>query len=313
MAILDIRQRTGYMFLALLVGHVVLISSQVNTRRGIPLLEAAVFGAFAEVQRGASAALGAVSATWDGYIALRGVRSENAELRRELDQLRIRLQQEQATAAEARTLQTLLEMKQSTPLPTQAAAVIAGGASPDFRTITIDKGTLSGLQADMAVVAPAGVVGRVIMAGGLASKVQLLIDRNAAAGVVVERSRAQGVVVGLGTGRLRMDYVPGSADVQAGDMVVTSGIDGIYPKGFVVGQIESVKRGVGEYSGVIVRPAVDFQGLESVLVVTAPGAPAAEVSVSDGTPPPATAAPARPAAPAAPGTSADAPAQGRDD
>lgn len=310
MAILDIRQRTGYLFLALLLGHVVLISSQVNTRRGVPLLEAAVFGAFAEVQRAASGVLTGATTAWDGYIALRGVRSENAGLRRELDQLRIRLQQEQATAAEARTLQQLLGMKQATPLPTEAAAVIAGGASPDFRTITIDKGTFSGLKTDMAVVAPAGVVGRVIMAGGLASKVQLLIDRNAAAGVVVERSRAQGVVVGLGTGRLRMDYVPGSADVQPGDMVVTSGIDGIYPKGFVVGQIESVKRGAGEYSGVIVRPAVDFQGLESVLVVTAPPSPAEVEAPAVQPAAPAAAKPATPV-PVAPGT--QAPAQGRDD
>ena len=106
--------------------------------------------------------------------------------------------------------------------------------------MTIDKGTSDGLRPDMAVIAPAGVVGRVIMPTRRASKVQLLIDRNAAAGALVERSRAQGVVVGTGTDRLRMDYVSGTADIKVGDRVVTSGIDGIYPKGFVIGQIESI-------------------------------------------------------------------------
>src|ERR1041384_2409821 len=96
------------------------------------------------------------------------------------------------------------------------------------------------------VFAPAGVVGRVIQPSGRASKVQLLIDRNAAAGALIERTRAQGVVIGSGADDLRMEYVPGSADVKVGDTVVTSGIDGIYPKGFVIGQIQSWRRGSGQ-------------------------------------------------------------------
>jgi rod shape-determining protein MreC len=151
--------------------------------------------------------------------------------------------------------------------------VIAGGASPEFRTMTIDKGTSEGVRPNMAVIAPAGMVGRVIQPSARASKVQLLIDRNAAAGALIERTRAQGVVIGTGTDELRMDYVAGSADVKTGDVVVTSGIDGIYPKGFVIGQIQSVRRGAGEYSAIVIRPAVDFTTLEAVLIVlTAPTA-----------------------------------------
>jgi rod shape-determining protein MreC len=134
----------------------------------------------------------------------------------------------------------------------------------------IDKGTGDGLRSDMAVIAPAGVVGRVIQPISRASKVQLLIDRNAAAGALIERTRAQGVVVGTGGDELRMDYVSGSADVKAGDVVVTSGIDGIYPKGFVLGQIQSVQRGAGGYSAIVIKPAVDFTSLEAVLVVLTP-------------------------------------------
>jgi rod shape-determining protein MreC len=122
----------------------------------------------------------------------------------------------------------------------------------------------------MAVLAPAGVVGRIIQPSARASKVQLLIDRSAAAGAIIERTRAQGVVVGTGADELRMDYVAGSADVKAGDVVVTSGIDGIYPKGFVIGQIQSVRRGAGEFSAIVIRPAVDFTSLEAVLIVLTP-------------------------------------------
>jgi rod shape-determining protein MreC len=122
----------------------------------------------------------------------------------------------------------------------------------------------------MAVIAPAGVVGRVIQPSARAAKVQLLIDRNAAAAGLVERSRAQGIVEGTGAERLNMSYISGTADLKVGDRVVTSGIEGIYPKGFVIGQIESIQRGAGEYTTVAIRPAVDFSSLEAVLVVVTP-------------------------------------------
>lgn len=274
MALLDIRQRTGYLFIAVTVGHVVLISAQVNTERGIPVLEAATFGAFAEVQRGASSVIGSAMTSWGNYLALQDVRTDNERLRREVSGLQIALQQERAQAQQSRTLEQLLELRAQANLATVAAGVIAGSASPDFRTLTINKGTADGLHSDMAVIAPAGVVGRIITPTARAAKVQLLIDRNAAAGALVERSRAQGVVEGTG-GDLRLNYVSGTADIKVGDVVVTSGIDGIYPKGFVVGQIESVERSSGAFGAIVVRPAIDFSSLEAVLVVVSP-APAAE-------------------------------------
>jgi len=270
MAVIDIRRRTGYLFLAVIVGHVILISTQVTTKRGVPMLGAAVFGIFSEVQRGANTVATSVRSGWQDYFALRQVRSENEQLKQQLGELRVRLQEERGLAQQTQSLQKLLDLKTSTTLSTTAASVIAGGASPEFRTITIDRGTGDGLRADMAVLAPAGVVGRIIQPSARASKVQLLIDRSAAAGAIIERTRAQGVVVGTGADELRMDYVAGSADVKAGDVVVTSGIDGIYPKGFVIGQIQSVRRGAGEFSAIVIRPAVDFTSLEAVLIVLTP-------------------------------------------
>jgi rod shape-determining protein MreC len=267
MALLDIRQRTGYLFIALSVAHILLISAQVNTQRGVPVLEAITFGAFAEIQRAATSVIGGVRTSWSDYLALQTVRSDNEQLRQEVAQLQIALQQQRALAQQSRTLAELLKLREQVQLDTVAAGVIAGSASPDFRTITIDKGKTDGLRPDMAVVAPAGVVGRIITPSARAAKVQLLIDRNAAAGAIIERSRSQGVAEGTGSD-LRLNYVSGTADVQSGDVVVTSGIDGIYPKGFVIGQIESVERVAGGFGAIVIRPVVDFSAIEAVLVVT---------------------------------------------
>ena len=281
MSLLDIRQRTGYLFLAVTIAHIILISAQVNTRRGVPMLEAVTFGLFAEVQRVASSGIASVQDSWEGYFALQRVREENERLRHEVGQLQIRLQEERALAGQSRSLQELLELRKGVQLSTTAATVIAGGAQAEFRTITIDKGTEDGLRPDMAVISPAGVVGRVIIPSARAAKVQLLIDRNAAAAAVVRRSRSQGVVVGTGTDRLRMEYVSSAADIKIGDEVVTSGIEGIYPdalaageypRGFVIGQIESIERDGGTFSSIVVKPAVDFASVETVLVVLTPAA-----------------------------------------
>jgi rod shape-determining protein MreC len=269
-ALLDIRQRAGYLFLAVTLGHILLISAQVNSRGGVPLLEAVTFGVLAEVQRGASAALSSVRSVWSGYIGLRQVHSENARLVRELEEVQVALQQQRALADRTRSLERLLELRDRSKLTTTAAEIIAAGASPDFRTLTIDKGSGDGINADMAVIAPAGVVGRVVMPSARAAKIQLLIDRNAAAGALVERSRAQGVVAGSGDELLSLQYVPEVADVMVGDLVVTSGIDGIYPKGYVIGRIESVEKSGGSFKNIAVRPAVDFTSIEEVLVVLTP-------------------------------------------
>ena len=274
MPALDLRLRSSsYLFLAVVVAQLVLISAQVSTKTGMPILQAVAFGMVAEVQRVGATATGAVGDLWTGYFELRGLRGENERLNRELGQTRIALQQERALAQRSRNLEQLLDLRSRVAVETTAADVIAAAATPEFRTVTISKGTQAGLRPDMAVISPAGVVGRIIVPSAHAAKVQLLIDLNAAAGALIERSRAQGVVVGTGTGTLRLDFVSGSAEIQTGDTVITSGIDGIYPKGFVIGRVEKVERSGGSYGAITVRPAVDFSMLEEVLIVLTPPLP----------------------------------------
>lgn len=272
MPALDVRRRSGYLFLAVLIAQIVIISAQVSTRSGTPALEALALGLFSEVQRVGSAAVRGVREAWTGYVDLRGARAENDALLRQLRDARIALQQERALAQRTRGLQQLLELREQIAVSTAAANVIGAAATPDFRTITIDKGTGGGLRPDMAVIAPSGVVGRVVVPSARAAKVQLLIDRNAAAGALIERTRAQGVVLGTGDGYLELDYLSGMVDIVPGDTVVTSGIDGIFPKGFVIGWVDEVERSGSTYKRVTVRPAVDFSRLEEVLVVLTPPA-----------------------------------------
>jgi rod shape-determining protein MreC len=270
MALADLSQRPGILLGAALALHVALISLQVTTQTGVTVFHAVVFGGVAEGQRAASGAVGGVRGLWDGYLDLRQVRAENEALRGEVGALQIALQQQRVAAERAEAFRRLLEFREHTALATTGAEVIGTSASPEFRTITIDKGTREGVAANLAVMAPGGVVGRVTLPSARASLVQLLVDRNAAAGALIERTRVQGIVVGVGDGSLRMDFVATTGDVKAGDLIVTSGIDGLYPKGFAIGTVERVDRGDGLYHVISVRPAVDVSRLEEVLVVLTP-------------------------------------------
>ena len=282
MALLDVRRRSGYLFLAVIVGHVILISAQVNSRSGVPVLEQVTFGVVAEAQRGLSKGVSGIRRVWQRYVWLRGVEAQNADLRRQLDEVRVQYQEQRALANRATHLEDVLSLRDHSKLQTAVAEVIASSASPDFRTLTIDKGSNQGLKTDMAVIAAAGVVGRVVVPSPGAAKVQLLIDRNAAAGAIVERSRAQGVALGAGEERLRLEYVSEASDVVVGDLVVTSGIEGIYPKGFTIGYVDAVEKSGPAYKRITVKPAVNFSSLETVLVVLTP-TPAKEATTEEST------------------------------
>jgi rod shape-determining protein MreC len=230
------------------------------------------FGIFSEVQRALSGGVSGVRNAWGSYVGLRNLRTENEALKQQLAAAQVAMQEQRALADRARGYQKLLELRERVALATSAAEIIGAAASPDFRTLTIDKGTRDGLRPDMAVIAPDGVVGRLVMPSVRSARVQLLVDRNAAAGVLVERTRAQGVVVGSGEERLQMQYVSEASDIVVGDIVVTSGIDTIYPKGLVVGRVELVEKNGPAFKKIIVKPAVDFSRLEEVLVVLTPTA-----------------------------------------
>lgn len=273
---LDIRKRTGWLFFGVMIAQVILVSAQVQSKSGVPVLGLVTFELFSRVARATSSGVSGVRDVWGNYAYLRGVREENERLRQQLSDLQVKWQEEHALAARSQKLQDLMDLRSRAGLPTVAAEVIGGNPNPGMKTITIDRGSADGVQADMAVISPSGIVGRVIgQPATHAARVQLLIDRNAAAGALIERSRAGGMVLGMEQDPpLRMDLVANLADVKDGDNVVASGVDGIYPKGFLIGRVERSERGTGLYRNITVRPAVDFSSVEEVLVVLVPPRPA---------------------------------------
>ena len=269
---LDIRKRTGWIFFGAMIAQILLVSAQVQTKTGVRALQAVTFEVFSRVEFGTASVVDGVRGVWGNYIGLRGVKAENDALRRRVAELEVQLQQEHGLAARSRQLQQLMDLKSQATVPTLAAEVIAGNPDPVMRTITIDRGSDDGVTADMAVIAPGGVVGRIIgPVARKAARVQLIIDRNAAAGALTERTRAGGMVVGAEANPpLRMEMVSNLSDVKPGDAVVASGADGIFPKGYLIGRVEHAERGGGLYRSITVRPGVDFSSLEEVLVVMVP-------------------------------------------
>jgi rod shape-determining protein MreC len=269
-------RRPVVLFALLMIGQVLLVSAQVQSNSGVRVLELVTFEMFSRVERATSAVVNGGKGIWTNYSALRGARDENVRLHQQIGELQIQLQEQRSLAARSSKLQALLDLKATATVPTLAANVIAGNPNPGVRTITIDRGAADGVVANMGVIAPAGIVGRIIgPVARHAARVQLIVDRNAAAGAMTERARAGGMILGSDDDPpLKMDLVPNLADVKEGDLVVSSGVDGIYPKGFMIGTIETAERKGGRSLSIGVRPSVDFGSLEEVLVVMLPPGPA---------------------------------------
>jgi len=262
-------RRTLVLFLALSTFHLLLMSVQVQARSGMPLIQAAAFGVFAGIQHATAAMSDAVRSTWVRYVSLRGVAAENEALRQEVLALQGQVQAEAAIAGQTRELERLLNLQQSLVPPTLAARVIAGDAAPGASTITIDRGFEDGVEPDMPVIGHEGVVGRVInQPTAHAAQIQLIIGHNAGIGAMTEQSRAVGPVRGgAGHPPLTMDYVDVLNDVKVGERVLTSGLDGIFPRGYVIGTVVRAVKGSGNYSDIAIQPAVDFSNIQYVLVI----------------------------------------------
>lgn len=209
-----------------------------------------------------------VGEVWERYFALVHAARQNEELKRQVAFYRQQLTDlEELRLANGR-LKQLLGLKEKTDLPMVAAQVVGADPTNQFRTMIIDKGQEEGVQTQMAVMHAQGVVGRVIWAGSHYAKVLLLVDPNAAMDVLVQRSRARGVVEGAGPDTLNLKYLLHNDDVAPGDRLVATGVDGIFPKGALVGFVRAIKQeGKGVFQHVEVEPAVDFDRLEEVMVI----------------------------------------------
>lgn len=204
------------------------------------------------------------------YAALRGLAAENDRLRKRLLDLEAERNHLLEVDATNRRLRELLEFRSQFPLRSVTTTVIGNSASTWFHTFMLDKGSADGVLKGMAVVTPMGVVGQVVGVTSRSAKVLLMTDPHSGVDVMVQRSRARGIVSGSGDNGPIMKYVKRSEDVQEGDRLITSGLDGVFPKGLLVGTVSKVRKkhfGLFQYVGVVL--AVDPSRVEEVLVLSA--------------------------------------------
>lgn len=208
--------------------------------------------------------------TWHNYIDLHNVRKQNLELQDQIARLKLEETRLKEDAGQAHRLQTLLDFKQNYVGDVLPAQVIGTSGSEHSRLIYIDKGERAGLRPDMAVITPDGIVGKVKDVTRFSSSVLLINDRESGAGVILEKSRRQGVLRGAAAGELNLSDIMSDEKIDVGESVVTSGGDRIYPKGVPVGTVSSVSpdREDGASLAIKIKPAVDLNRLEEVLVVT---------------------------------------------
>lgn len=228
-----------------------------------------VMEALAPVQTAAARLTDGGAGIIHDYLDLVGVQRENTRLRAELAHEETQRARLAELEVENLHLSDLLELKQALALKSIAANVIGADASGLARTLLVEGGSDQGFEAGMAVLSTAGVVGKLIAVGPSSSRVLLINDHNSALDAFDQRSRVRGIVAGVVDDGLVIKYVDRSEDVKPGDTIVTSGLDGIFPRGLLVGEVTAVVReGPGLFLTVNVAPAADFRRVEQVLIVT---------------------------------------------
>jgi rod shape-determining protein MreC len=196
------------------------------------------------------------------------VRAENRGLKAQIEQMRLEQVRMSQDADQARRLQALLGFKEQFISQTMAAQVIGGSGSESSRSVFIDKGRDDGVKPDMAVITADGVVGKVWRVYGSTSEVLLIDDQTSGAGVILDKSRLQGILRGTPSGEVVIEKVMSDETVPAGELVLTSGGDRVFPKGLLVGRVTKVTPGSELFLNIRVRPAANLNKLEEVLVVT---------------------------------------------
>jgi rod shape-determining protein MreC len=251
-----------------ILAALIFYSLNIPHKRSANFVERGVLTVVAPVMKPAARVSGFFEDAWDNYTNLVGVRQENLLLRDELKALNTRIVADGETALANQRLEKLLVMKNTVKAPSMTVSIVGEDLSSWFSTVVIDQGSSSGIAEGMAVVAADGVVGQIVKVALGSSRVLLLTDHTSGIAATIQRSRARGVVKGKGEGLCSLEFTTREEDVKVGDMVITSGIGGVFLKGIPIGEVTMVKRGeYGIFQTVTIRPVVNLAHLEEALVV----------------------------------------------
>jgi rod shape-determining protein MreC len=249
------------------LGLAVQVKRSGNDTENTRLIRIWVVDAITPFERGLVWIESTSSNLWHNYFYLRGVRAENRQLKEQIQQMRLEQVRLSEDAAQAHRLQALLAFKEQYIAKTLAAQVIGSSGSDLSRTVYIDKGEEAGLQRDMAVLTADGIVGKILVTYPSTSQVLLIDDQTSGVGVILEKSRLQGVLRGTANGEVMLERIMSDEQVNAGETVLTSGGDQIFPKGLPVGTIAKVSNGKDLFLNIKVKPAANLSKLEEVLVL----------------------------------------------
>lgn len=209
-----------------------------------------------------------VKGFWNDYIFLVGKAKENKSLIAEIESLKAERDRYQDVLEENKRLKTLLSLKESQPGYVATANVIGRDTTNWFKTILVDKGAVDGLEKDMTAITPSGLAGRIYQVMPRTARVLLITDRGSSLAVRVQRTRDEGILEGTGEGLCRLKYIRQSSELKAGDILLSSGLDGIFPEGLIIGTVSKVERkGPGFFQEVDVTPATDITRLEEIVIV----------------------------------------------
>lgn len=283
----EIRQRAPIWLVILLFTNLAIMAvdarDNVSSQRNLRVWAQALVSPFQSVS---SKAGGASTGLIRKIINFNSTADENERLKQRLAETELALRNAQQWTTENERLRGLLNLKEQTGYDQVAARVIARDSSVWFNTITINRGSSSGIGLNMPVVTANGIVGRVIAASPWTAQVMMVTDEKAAAGAIVgqlSESGALGSVRGLGeSGLIEMRYVSGLQKVEVGDYILTTGQDGIYPPGLSVGEVVQVKPGTATQTHqIFIKPSAKLDQLEevSVLLYHAPPRPALELTL----------------------------------
>lgn len=210
----------------------------------------------------------ALNENWERYLFLVGLEEENRRLLEEKHRLENELVRYREGYLESLRLQKILKIREIPDTLPVLADVIDREQSPVFRSILINKGTAHGLKVGLPVLSDQGIAGRITECSWHVSRVMLVVDENSKIPALLQQGRAQGILQGAGATGCRLKYIPIKEEVAAGDMVVSSGLGGIFPKGIILGVVTVAdKREGGLFQSVLVQPSVDFSKLEQAVVL----------------------------------------------
>lgn len=254
--------------LLILIGGGLLVLFSYSKKPDGGLLSRGLYGALGPLMQGVSSVHTRAKHVWQSYIGLIGVQQQNEALKEEIRKLRREKAALLDQESENRRLKELLGLRASNDFPSVVAQVVGEDAVGWYRTLFINKGLDDGVRSDMPVTVAEGVVGRVVSSSSDMSRIVLLTDPNHSVDCRVARTRDRGVLSGLLERGCMLRYINLKAEIRPGDEVVTSGLDGIFPRGLPIGKIETIEKGTqGLFLEARVVPAVDFSEIEEVLVV----------------------------------------------